>query len=131
MLAELNLDESRLRFTGLLSRARLLTLMQGSDAHVYLTLPFVLSWSMIEAMSVGCRLVVSDVAPVREALGARDAALLVDHHDPANIVAAVEETLDRPEPAAQRAAAARARAIEAYDMRWIWPARASHLAELL
>lgn len=130
VLAALDLDPARLHFVGHVPPARLRVMMQGADLHVYLTLPFVLSWSMIEAMSVGCRLVVSDVAPVREALGGRDAAILVDHHDPDALVAAIARGLDEREAGARRGAAARARVLAAYDRRWLWPARAAFLETL-
>ena len=55
--------------------AAYLRLLQRSDAHVYLTVPFVLSWSMLEAMSTGCALVLSDTAPVREFAGTIDGIL--------------------------------------------------------
>ena len=63
MLAELDLDLSRLHFTGLISRPDMVAVMRASDAHVYLTVPFVLSWSLLDAMACGCLLVASDTAP--------------------------------------------------------------------
>ena len=68
-------------------RADYLRLLRRSDAHVYLTVPFVLSWSMLEAMSAGCALVLSDTEPVREFADAgRHAGR---HGRPARIAAAV------------------------------------------
>ena len=67
MLAELpDMDPSRLHFAGLLPYTDYLTLLRASSAHVYLTVPFCLSWSLLEAMAVGCPIVASDTAPVRE-----------------------------------------------------------------
>ena len=65
-LAEADVDPTRVHFVGHLDRFAYLRLLQRSDAHVYLTVPFILSWSMLEAMSCGCPLVLSDTAPVRE-----------------------------------------------------------------
>ena len=65
-LAENDIDPARVHFVGRLGRRDYLRLLQRSDAHVYLTVPFVLSWSMLEAMSTGCALVLSDTEPVRE-----------------------------------------------------------------
>ena len=80
-LAETDIDPDRVHFVGRLARADYLRLLRRSDAHVYLTVPFVLSWSMLEAMSTGCALVLSDTDPVREFADA-DAAHLVDLRQP-------------------------------------------------
>lgn len=131
MLRELDLDMSRVHFTGLLSRADYRTLLQVSDVHVYFTVPFVLSWSLIEAMSVGCALVASDVAPVREALDHARTALLVDHDDTGQTVAALERMLANRDLARSMGAMARREAIRRYDSAWLWPARAARLAALV
>ena len=60
------LDMSRVHFAGRVQYDTYVKLLQRSDAHVYLTYPFVASWSLREAMSAGCALVASDTAPVRE-----------------------------------------------------------------
>lgn len=81
-----DLDWDRVHFTGLLPQARYRDVLRASHAHVYFTAPFVLSWSMMEAMSVGAPLVASAVAPVEEVAGIdRGAISLVDHrrHDEA------------------------------------------------
>jgi glycosyltransferase involved in cell wall biosynthesis len=98
-------------FTGRLPAQEYLRLLQRSDAHVYLTVPFVLSWSMLEAMSAGCALVLSDTAPVRE-FADTAAARLVDMRTPKAIAAGVLDTLADRATAARRRVAARA-AIEA------------------
>lgn len=131
MLRELDLDLSRVHFTGHLGRADYRTLLQVSDLHVYFTVPFVLSWSLIEAMSVGCPLLASDVAPVREALTHEHTALLVDHDDIDRTVAAMERMLARREAARKLGAMARREAIRHYDSAWLWPARAARLAALV
>jgi len=61
-------DTSRVHFLGHLAYRDYLRALQISSAHVYLTYPFVLSWSLIEAMSAGCVVVASDTAPVREVI---------------------------------------------------------------
>lgn len=100
------LDPARVRFVGRLARDDYLALFQRSDAHVYLTVPFVLSWSMLEAMSAGCALVLSDTDPVRE-FADEAAARLVDHRRPEAVAEAVLATLADPEDnAARRARAA-------------------------
>lgn len=91
-MAENGIDPARIRFVGPLGRHDYLRLLQRSDAHVYLTVPFVLSWSMLEAMSCGCPLVLSDTDPVREFADPTMAAL-VDLARPDAIADAVLGTL--------------------------------------
>ena len=62
------IDLARVHFTGALPHADYLRVLQVSRAHVYLTYPFILSWSLIEAMSVGCVLITSGTAPVQEVI---------------------------------------------------------------
>ena len=72
---------SRIHFLGTLSRSRFTALLQVSMVHVYLTYPFVLSWSLIEAMSVGCAIVASDTNPVHEVLEHNKTGLLFNFFD--------------------------------------------------
>ena len=130
MLAELTLDPARTHFVGLLPGDAYRRLLQATDAHVYLTLPFVLSWSFLEAMSIGAPLVASDNAPVREAVGDSDGAALAPHGDVAALTAAIAATLDDPAAARARGARARRRILQAYDRAWVWPARADMLRRL-
>lgn len=131
MLAELDLDLSRVHFTGLLPQDRYRLLLQGTDAHVYLTVPFVLSWSFLDAMSAGCPLVASDTAPVREAAGPTgEAALLVPPGDVEALAAAIARTLDDRTEARARGDRARARALASYDRARLWPERAALLRSL-
>jgi glycosyltransferase involved in cell wall biosynthesis len=76
------LDLSRVHFLGNLEYTNFLALLQISRVHVYLTYPFVLSWSLLEAMSSGCAIVASDTAPLREAIHDGETGLLVDFFDP-------------------------------------------------
>lgn len=68
----------RVRFVGRLQRNEYVKWLQNSWLHVYLSQPYVASWSLVEAMACGCRIVASDVPPVRELL-CSEAATLVDH----------------------------------------------------
>jgi len=91
---EIDLDWRRVHFTGLLPRAHYRQVLLASSVHVYLTIPFVLSWSLMEAMSAGCAIVASDVEPVREMAGERGERMaLVDMKDPAAVAAAIERAL--------------------------------------
>jgi glycosyltransferase involved in cell wall biosynthesis len=86
---------SRIHFTGPLSYRHYLRALQVSSAHVYLTYPFVLSWSLLEAMSAGCLVIGSDTAPVREVINGRN-GVLTSFFDPKALAARVIEALARP-----------------------------------
>jgi glycosyltransferase involved in cell wall biosynthesis len=75
-------DWQRVHFVGKLPYAAYVNLLQISTVHVYLTYPFVLSWSLIEAMSAGCAIVASDTAPVREVIHNQEHGWLVNFFDP-------------------------------------------------
>ena len=110
MLAELGdrLDLSRVHFTGQIPYGDYVRLLQISRAHVYLTYPFVLSWSLMEAMSAGCAIIASDTAPVREVITHGHNGLLVDFFDIAALVDATVAALADPGAARARRQAARA-----------------------
>jgi glycosyltransferase involved in cell wall biosynthesis len=74
-------DWTRVYFVGKLSYANYIRVLQISACHVYLTYPFVLSWSMLEAMSVGCLVVASNTIPVTEVIEHERNGLLVDFFD--------------------------------------------------
>jgi glycosyltransferase involved in cell wall biosynthesis len=76
MLREVKLDATRTHFLGRVPRQRYLRVLQVSAAHVYLTYPFVLSWSLLEAMACGAPIVASDTEPVAEVIrGGRNGQL--------------------------------------------------------
>lgn len=74
-------DLTRIRFLGRLPPAELSRLLGMSDLHMYLTAPFVLSWSLLNAMSCGVPVLASDTAPVREVVRNRETGLLAGFHD--------------------------------------------------
>lgn len=130
LLEELDLDESRIHWTGLLPRNAWRALLQSTHVHVYLTVPFVLSWSLIEAMATGCPLVASRTPPVLEALDDGQTADLVDHTDIEALASAVSRLLDDRERARGLGREARVAALRRYAASWIYPARAQALADL-
>lgn len=102
------LDLARVHFLGQLPYGDYLKLLQVSAAHVYLTYPFVLSWSCLEAMSAGCHVVASRTAPVLDFIEDGVNGTLVDFFDTGALAAAVEQAVrERPAHAALRAAARR------------------------
>jgi glycosyltransferase involved in cell wall biosynthesis len=118
LLGELagKLDLARVHILGKLPYARYLTLLQVSAAHVYLTYPFVLSWSMLEAMAAGCLMVASSTGPVTEVLRDRRNGLLVDFFDRDAIADRVGWALDHPEDARALREAARQTIVEHYPL---------------
>jgi glycosyltransferase involved in cell wall biosynthesis len=90
------LDLSRLVFTGQIPYRDYRSLLQVSAAHVYLTYPFVLSWSMLEAMSCGCLVLGSATPPVQEVLRHGENGLLFDFFDSEALAGLVESALARP-----------------------------------
>jgi glycosyltransferase involved in cell wall biosynthesis len=93
MLAEIAADPARVHFTGTLPYARYLDLLRVSSLHLYLTVPFVLSWSMVEAMAAGCLMLGSATPPVLEFLEDGRNGLTVDMLDPAAIAGRAVEAL--------------------------------------
>ncbi|MEM0949783.1 MAG: glycosyltransferase [Pseudomonadota bacterium] len=131
MLAELDLDPERLHWPGLLPRSQYTRLLQSSHVHVYLTVPFVLSWSFLEAMSTGCALVASDVAPVREVADDQTEALFCDLNSPEDIANRIDRLLSDRDRANALGAAARGRVLRDFDRRWVFPARARLLSDVV
>lgn len=108
-------DWSRVHFLGNVPYNTYQKVIQISRCHLYLTMPFVLSWSCIEAMSMGATMVATDVAPVREAITHGKTGLLIDFHDPSHLAKQVVEVLANPEDYAHLGVAARKHAIKHYD----------------
>jgi len=97
MLEKVSLDLSRVHFTGLLSYDYYLKVLQVSSAHIYLTRPFVLSWSMLESMATGCVVVASKTKPVEELIQDNYNGLFVPFFSPEIIADKIEYALDNPE----------------------------------
>ena len=121
MLAEVALDLGRVHFTDLLPYDQYREVLRASSVHVYLTVPFVLSWSLLEAMAAGCLVVGSDTAPVREVVRDGENGLLVDFFSPQAIAERVDEALDHPDRMASLRAAARATIVEHFDLAQLLP----------
>jgi glycosyltransferase involved in cell wall biosynthesis len=116
-----SIDLSRVHFLDFLPYDRFLSLLQISSAHVYLTYPFVLSWSLTEAMSVGCKIVGSDTAPVQELIEHGEHGVLAPFNDVDAIADAVVSVLGEPQRWKHLGRAARERILESYDHRGCVP----------
>lgn len=110
------LDMRRVHFLGQIPKPDFLAMLQISLAHVYLTYPFVLSWSLLEAMAAGAPIVASSTAPVLEVVEDGTTGRLFDFFDVAGLADAVERTLaDRGALGVMRRAA-REVAVSRYDL---------------
>lgn len=121
MLAEVGgkLDMHRVHFVGKIPYERYLSLIQVSSAHVYLTYPFVLSWSMLEAMATECVLIASDTPPVTEVVEHEKNGLLVDFFDVDAIAEQVKNVLKNPKRYLAMRQQARKTILERYDLKSI------------
>jgi glycosyltransferase involved in cell wall biosynthesis len=119
MLAEVGglLDMERVRFVGRIAYPDFVAMLQVSAVHVYLTYPFVLSWSMLEAMSAGCLVVGSATAPVQEVIEDEHNGLLVDFFSSSGIAEAVDRVLSHPDRMADVRSRARQTVIERFDLK--------------
>lgn len=93
------IDTSRVHFFGNLEYATYITVMQLSKVHVYLTYPFVLSWSLLESMSMGACVVASDTAPLQEVIVDNMTGRLVNFFDHKALAKSVIQLLHYPEHA--------------------------------
>ncbi len=114
-LAEPGLDRSRLHFVGHLPFDAYCRLLQVSRVHVYLTVPFVLSWSLLEAMACQCAIVASDTEPVREVLRDGYSALTGDFFNPEQLASQIERLLLDAELRVRLSTQARRTVVERYN----------------
>lgn len=109
-------DWARVHFLGRVPYARFLAMMQVSRVHVYLTYPFVLSWSLLEAMSAECAILASDTAPVKEVLEEDVTGRMVDFFDRDGLVERLCDLLDDAPARARLGRAARDFVKRSYDL---------------
>lgn len=130
------LDIARVHFVGNISYERYLSLLQISTTHVYLTYPFVLSWSMLEAMSTGCVVIGSNTSPVTEVITDKENGVLVDFFDYELIAKAIINVVRHPDKYKEIRNNARRTIIEKYDLKrvclpaWLQKVGLSHQATL-
>ena len=112
-------DWSRVHFLGTIPYNQFITMLQLSTLHVYLTYPFVLSWSLLEAMSVGCAIVASDTQPLHEAIQHDQTGRLVNFFDVSKLTNEVCALLDDPKSRARLGKNAREFAQANYDLKTV------------
>jgi glycosyltransferase involved in cell wall biosynthesis len=110
------IDLNRVHFVGRVPYADLLNILRIGRAHVYLTYPFVLSWSMMEAMSLGCVVVGSATPPVEEVITDGVNGHLVDFFDHDALATKLAEIVATPEAQAGIRVAARQHIVDTYDL---------------
>lgn len=130
MLAEVDLAafEHRVHFTGKLAYDRYLVLLRISSLHIYLTFPFVLSWSCIEAMAAGCLVLASDTAPVAEVIEDGRNGMLFPFFDQDALVRKAVDALAHTDELHSLRAAARETVLSRYDLQHCLRAQLDHVA---
>ena len=116
MLVEVgaDIDPNRVHIVGFLSKDLYRAVLQVSKAHVYLTYPFILSWSLLEAMSTGAPVVASNTTPVKEFIKDGKTGILFDFFDRSDLINAVIRQLDQKQSQIDKISAA-ARAVVIND----------------
>jgi glycosyltransferase involved in cell wall biosynthesis len=115
-LEKFPLDPARTHFVGSLPYGEYIKLLQCTSAHVYLTRPFVLSWSLLEAMSCGAVVVGSNTAPVQEVITDGINGLLVEFFKPDQIAATLDKVLSQPKQFDHIREKARATVVAKYEL---------------
>ncbi len=110
------LDLDRVHFLGRVPYAQYVKILQVSAVHAYLTYPFVLGWSLMEAMAAGCAIVASDTGPVREMITDGQRGRLVDFFDISGWSRALTEALADPGSFTRMRVAARQHIVSHYDL---------------
>ena len=116
LLEKFPLDPARTHFVGSLPYGEYVKLLQCTKAHVYLTRPFVLSWSMLEAMACGALVVASNTPPAQEVITDGINGLMVDFFKPDELAATLDRVLAAPTNYDQMREKARETVVAKYDM---------------
>ncbi len=110
-------EKKRIFYLGFISYDNFISLMQVSTVHIYLTYPFVLSWSLLEAMSIGCSVIASDTSPLHEVISHNQNGLLVDFFDYEKLAKYTLDLLSNPILREKLSKNARESMISKYDLK--------------
>ncbi|MEO0769240.1 MAG: glycosyltransferase family 4 protein [Cyanobacteria bacterium J06649_4] len=130
-LDELDLDLSRVHFTGSIPYSQLHQVYQASSVHLYLTYPFVLSWSMLEAMAAGCVVLGSKTPPVEEVIVDGENGFLVDFWDVEAIASKLNELLENQASLGKVRQKARQTIADRYDLAQLLPQQMAFLKKAI
>ena len=111
-----SIDSSRVFFLDTLQYSSYVKIIQISSLHIYLTYPFVLSWSLLEAMSCGALIIGSNTDPVTEVIHDNINGLLVDFFNSNKLADVVSKVLKSPEEFSHLRVNARKTMIQNYDL---------------
>lgn len=131
MLEKLDLDLNRVHFVGSLPFSDYVNLLQISSAHVYLTYPFVCSWSLLDSMSCGCPIVASATEPVMEFIENDKEGLLFDFYNIQEQAEKIEFALDNKDYMQKLRVQARLKIEEQYALKKLLPMHVEYLNEIL
>lgn len=130
MLKELDLDLNRVHFVGGLPFNEYVNLLQISSAHVYLTYPFVLSWSLLDAMSCECPIIASNTPPVLEFMQDNYNGLLFDFFDIDQQVEKIEYALDNKDKMQELRYNARKTIVNNYALKDLLPKHIEYIKSI-
>src|SRR5262249_32064567 len=116
VLSQGDYDPNRFHFLGLIPTTDLIRLYHLSDLHIYLTVPFVLSWSMLQAMASECVIIASKTPPVEEAMEEDVTGLLVDFYDADSLAEKALKVLKDPAEYRRLGTGARAKVLERFAL---------------
>ena len=131
MLEKFNLKSNRVHFVGGLDFKDYIKLLQISSVHIYSTIPFILSWSFLEAMSAGCCLVASNTAPVTEVMKDNYNGLLFDFLNVEQLVEKIEYALNNQDKMQEIRNNARQTVLDNYDLKKLMVQQIIYLQSLI
>jgi len=130
MAEEVPVDPARVHFLGVVPYDDYLRLLQISSVHLYLTVPFVMSWSAVEALAAGCLVVASRTPPVEEFISHGRNGMLVDFFSPRALAETAARALAEPRSFAGMRAAARETVVRNYSLSVCLPRQLAIIEEM-
>ncbi|WP_277018656.1 glycosyltransferase family 4 protein [Paracoccus hibiscisoli] len=131
MMDTLDLDHRRIHVNAMRPREEYVRTLQASTAHVYFTEPFVTSWSLSEALAMGCLVVGSNTAPVRELVEDMENGLIVEMDDAEEVAEALSWVLDNPDQAQALRQASRQGILSDHDAATVFPQKEALLRAMI